>query len=48
MNPKCCVLDCKQFATVFTKGLVLCPEHYIEMDKEQKKLIFKAKTYTSC
>jgi hypothetical protein len=44
MNPKCCVLDCEQPATVFMKGLVLCPRHYIETDKEHKTLKFKAET----
>ena len=41
LNGKCCVIDCEQPATVFTEGLVLCPKHYIEMDREHKKLIFK-------
>ena len=41
LNDKCCVIDCEQSATVFTGGLVLCPKHYIEMDREHKKLIFK-------
>jgi hypothetical protein len=41
LNDKCCVIDCEQPATVFTEGLVLCPKHYLEMDREHKKLIFE-------
>lgn len=44
MDIKCCVLGCEQPATVFTEGLTLCPEHYIEMDREHKRLMFKEDT----
>ena len=44
MDSKCCVLECEESATVFTEGLALCPRHYIEMDRENKRLIFKGDT----
>ena len=45
MNTKCCVSECEKSATVFTNGLSLCPRHYLEMDKEQKTLMFKAEYF---
>lgn len=39
---ECCVFKCEQPATIFTKGLRLCPRHYLEIDKEHKTLMFKA------
>ena len=43
LNTECCVLKCEQLATVFIEGLSLCPKHYIEMDREHKRLMPKSR-----
>ena len=43
MDTEYCVLECEQPATVFIEGLSLCPKHYIEMDREHKRLMPKSR-----
>jgi hypothetical protein len=42
LDTECCILECEQPATVFTEGLSLCPRHYLEMDREHKRLMSKS------